>query len=326
MMRLGAIVLGSLLSLSAFADDSADYPDPVKTFTFESQRQELEMAYMDVQPDGQSRGTFVLLHGKNFNGAYWHQTIDFLVERGYRVVVPDQVGFGRSSLPQHYQYSFAQLAANTRVMLNQLGVDQARVMGHSMGGMLATRFALQYPDFTDKLVLLNPIGLEDWRAQGVPYVAIGQIYQSELQKDYDSIKAYQKASYYDGSWDADYEPWARMLAEQYQGSEGERFAWNMALTADMVLAQPVVHEFDRLEVPTVLMIGLRDRTAIGRNQVDAELARELGDYPALGQAAAERIPQARLIEFEGVGHLPHIEAPERYLDALGTVLDNASGG
>ncbi len=325
-MRCLVIVLSMLFSLSACAEDSADYPHPVKSFTFESQRQELEMAYMDVKPDGESRGTFVLLHGKNFNGAYWHQTIDFLVEQGYRVVAPDQIGFGRSSLPEHYQYSFAQLAANTRVLLNQLNVDNARVMGHSMGGMLATRFALQYPDFTDKLVLLNPIGLEDWRAKGVPYVSIDQIYQAELQKDYESIKAYQKSSYYDGSWEADYEPWARMLAEQYQGKEGERFAWNMALTADMVLSQPVVHDFDRLEVPAVLMIGLRDRTAIGRDQVDEELARELGDYPELGKAAAERIPEARLIEFDDVGHLPHIEAPERYREALGSVIAEDSGG
>jgi pimeloyl-ACP methyl ester carboxylesterase len=325
-MRLGAIFVLSLVSLSACADDSGDYPYPVQSFTFESQRQELEMAYMDVEPEGEPEGAFVLLHGKNFNGAYWHQTMDFLVDEGYRVVVPDQIGFGRSSLPQHYQYSFAQLAANTRILLNQLGVDQARVMGHSMGGMLATRFALQYPDFTDELILLNPIGLEDWRARGVPYVSIDQIYQAELQKDYESIKAYQKSSYYDGNWDADYKPWARMLAEQYQGKKGERFAWNMALTADMVLSQPVVHDFDRLEVPTVLMIGQRDRTAIGRDQVDKELARELGNYPELGQAAAERIPDARLIEFDDVGHLPHIEAPERYLGALGTVLDGASGG
>lgn len=325
-MRFSVIVLSVLIPLSACADESAQYPHPVDSFSFESQRQELDMAYMDVEPDGTTKGTFVLLHGKNFNGAYWHQTIDFLVERGYRVIAPDQIGFGRSSLPEHYQYSFDQLAANTRVLLNQLDVNSAYVMGHSMGGMLATRFALQYPDFTENLVLLNPIGLEDWRARGVPYVSIDQIYQAELQKDYQSIKAYQKSSYYDGNWDADYEPWARMLADQYKGNKGEHFAWNMALTADMVLSQPVVHEFDRLEVPTVLLIGLRDRTAIGRNQVNEELARALGDYPELGKAAAERIPKARLIEFDDVGHLPHIEAPEQYLRALETLLNDASGG
>lgn len=309
-----------LLSISAFATETPDYPHPVETYTFDSQRQRLEMAYMDIKPGGESRDTFVLLHGKNFNGAYWHQTIDFLVERDHRVVVPDQVGFGRSSLPEHYQYSFDQLAANTRALLDNLGIESATIMGHSMGGMLATRFALQYPEFTERLILLNPIGLEDWRAMGVPFVPAGKIYRSELGKDFESIKAYQRSSYYAGEWKDTYTPWARMLADMYESNRGDRFAWNMALTADMVLSQPVVYEFDRLEVPTVLMIGQRDRTAIGRNLVDDDLAARMGDYPELGRRAAERIPDARLIEFDDVGHLPHIETPARYLEALGEVV------
>lgn len=317
-------IISLLLALginAAQAGASPEYPHPIQYFDFDSQKQSLEMAYMDAQPETEPRGTFVLLHGKNFNGAYWHQTIDFLVDAGYRVVVPDQIGFGRSSLPAHYQYSFDQLAANTRLLLNRLGVDQAHVMGHSMGGMLGIRFALRYPAFTKQLLLLNPIGLEDWRAMGVPFVPIEQIYRTERAKDFDTIKAYQKASYYDGQWRTAYAPWAQMLAAQYEATDGDRFAWNMALTADMVLSQPVVYELDQLQVPTVLMIGQRDRTAIGRNLVSEALAGKMGDYPVLGRRAAARIPQAKHISFKGIGHLPHIEAPKRYLDALGGVID-----
>lgn len=316
-MRIAA---GIVLLLSSAASPAVDYPFEVETFEFQSQRQALSMAYMDVLPQGEPRGTFVLLHGKNFNGAYWHQTIDFLSERGYRVVVPDQVGFGRSAMPAHYQYTFDQLAANTRALLEELDIPSARVMGHSMGGMLATRFALQYSDFVEQLVLLNPIGLEDWRAMGVPYVPIERIYQAELEKDFESIRAYQEDSYYDGDWKERYEPWARMLAEAYAGDDGDRFAWNMALTSDMVLSQPVVYQFDRLEVPTVLMIGLRDRTAIGRNLVDEALADTMGDYPALTEKVAGMIPDVEVVRFEGIGHLPHVEAPEQYLEALGGVI------
>lgn len=319
-MRIATVVV--LLFVSGLSR-AGDYPHQLQSFDFDSQRQELSMAYMDVMPETQSRGTFVLLHGKNFNGAYWHQTIDFLAGRGFRVVVPDQIGFGRSSMPANYQFSFDQLAANTRALLDHLDVASARVIGHSMGGMLATRFALQYPDFVDQLVLLNPIGLEDWRAMGVPYVPIERIYQAELQKDFESIKAYQRTSYYDGNWKERYEPWARMLAEAYEGEGGERFAWNMALTSDMVLSQPVVYEFDRLAVPTVLMIGLRDRTAIGRGLVDDELAQRMGDYPALTDKVAGLIPEVEVLRFEGIGHLPHIEAPARYLDALEGVIQES---
>jgi len=297
-----------------------EYPYPVHDFVFESQRQALRMAYMDVRPEGNPVATAVLLHGKNFCGAYWHQTIDRLVDLGYRVVVPDQVGFCKSMKPDYYQYSFAQLAANTHALLDELGVEEVVVLGHSMGGMLATRYALQYPEHTRQLIMLNPIGLEDWRAEGVPHVSIDRIYQAELARDFAGIREYQKRYYYDGEWNEEHERWARMLAGMYGSEDRERVAWNQALTADMVLSQPVLYQFDQLRVPTVLLIGLRDRTAIGRDLVDEETAGRLGDYRSLGRATHARLREGTLVEFDDIGHMPHIEAPERYLDALEEVL------
>lgn len=315
------ILMLIFISPAAMAIDEDDYPYPVNGFTFQSQQQTLNMQHMDVQPEGEPKGVVMLLHGKNFNGAYWHQTIDYLVEQGYRVVVPDQIGFGLSSMPKHYQFTFAQLAANSKALLDHLEIDAATIMGHSMGGMLATRFALQYPTETQQLLLLNPIGLEDWRAMGVPYVSIDKLYKSQQNKTFGDIKTYQRNSYYDGKWNNDYAQWAQLLASSYQARQGDRFAWNMALTADMVMSQPVLYEFNQLKVPTTLLIGTRDRTAIGRDLVDDETAEKMGDYTQLGKAAAEQIPDANLVEFDDIGHLPHIEAPERYLEALGEALN-----
>ncbi|MDX1572424.1 MAG: alpha/beta hydrolase [Methylophaga sp.] len=322
-MRIFALPVLMLIffSAAAMAIEEADYPYPIAAFTFDSQQQTLAMKYMDVQPVDKNKGVVILLHGKNFTGAYWHQTIDFLVAEGYRVVVPDQIGFGLSTLPEHYQFTFAQLAANSKALLEHLDIDTVTVMGHSMGGMLATRFALQYPDDVRQLLLLNPIGLEDWRAMGVPYVSIDELYHNERNKNFGDIKIYQQDSYYDGRWNNDYARWAQLLAGSYQSDQGDRFAWNMALTSDMVMSQPVVYEFDQLKVPTTLLIGTRDRTAIGRNLVDHETAQKMGDYRQLGKITAKRIPDSHLVEFDDVGHLPHIEAPERYLKALKAALN-----
>ncbi len=324
-MRIFALQMLMLIFVSpaVLATEEGDYPYPVIAFTFDSQQQMLAMKYMDVQPEGEPKGVVMLLHGKNFTGAYWQQTIDFLVKQGYRVVVPDQVGFGLSTLPKHYQFTFAQLAANSKALLEHLEIDTVTVIGHSMGGMLATRFALQYPDDVRQLLLLNPIGLEDWRAMGVPYVTIDTLFNNERNKNFGDIKIYQQDSYYDGRWNNDYARWAQLLASSYQAKQGDRFAWNMALTSDMVLSQPVVYEFDQISVPTTLFIGTRDRTAIGRNLVDDETAQQMGDYTQLGKAAAKRIPNATLVEFNEVGHLPHIEAPERFFEALKAALNRA---
>jgi pimeloyl-ACP methyl ester carboxylesterase len=147
------------------------YPYEVQFLNLNIQRQELQMGYMDVKPQNHNGRNVMLLHGKNFNGAYWRTTIEALTKNGYRVIVPDQIGFGKSAKPDYLQYSFHQLARNTKKLLDTLGVQKTAVLGHSMGGMLATRFALMYPETTEKLILENPIGLEDYK-RFIPYKPI----------------------------------------------------------------------------------------------------------------------------------------------------------
>lgn len=293
------------------------YPYPVHTYSFTSQGQPLEMAYMDVVPTGDDRGQAVLLlHGKNFNGAYWARTAADLAAQGYRVVIPDQIGFGKSTKPAHYQFTFQQLVRNTAGLLNELGIEDVNVLGHSMGGMIASRFAIDLPERTTRLILLNPIGLEDWKTFGVPYQSIDDWYESELGKSAEKVRAYQLSSYYDGKWDTAYDPWVELLTAPLQSPDYPRLAWNQALTYDMVFTQPVVYEFDEVQAPTLLIIGTRDRTALGKNKVSAEVAQTMGRYETLGKQTAEAIPNATLVELDDIGHLPHIEDYDRFIAAL----------
>ena len=292
------------------------YPHPVRHFALESQGESLRMAYMDVAPRRANGRTVVLLHGKNYCAATWEATIAALSQAGYRVIAPDQVGFCKSTKPAHYQYSFQQLAANTQRLLSSLGIERATVVGHSMGGMIATRYALLYPDRVERLALVNPIGLEDWQAGGVPWTSIDDSYARELKTDYASIRRYQQASYYDGDWKPEYDRWARMLAGLYAGPGRERVAWTSALTSDMVFSQPVMYEFPRLRVPTTLFIGQRDRTVVRGNTASPEVRAKLGNYPELGRRTARAIPDAELVEFAELGHCPQVEAPDRFNAAL----------
>ena len=293
------------------------YPHPVQHFSFTSQGQALQMAYMDVAAKGQPNGRIVvLMHGKNFCGATWETSITALSEAGYRVVVPDQIGFCASSKPEHYQYTFQQLASNTAALLKQLGVARAIVMGHSTGGMLATRYALMYPDAVDQLVLVNPIGLEDWKALGVPGRTVDQWNERELKLTAESIRQYEKATYYVGRWKPEYERWVDMLAGLNQGPGQKLVAWNSALIYDMIFTQPVVYEFPLLKMPTLLMIGDADTTAIGSDLAPPEVKARIGRYAVLGKEVVKRIPQGRLIEFPGFGHAPQVEDPARFHQAL----------
>ncbi|MBQ24027.1 alpha/beta hydrolase [Alcanivorax sp.] len=312
-----------LLARTALADPAVldarltdfAYPYPVKTLTLADQQQSLEMAYMDVKPEQANGQTVLLLHGKNFSGAYWKTTMDVLLKQGYRVVVPDQIGFGKSSKPAHFQYSFQVLADQTRRLLDTLKVERATVVGHSMGGMLATRFALMFPQRSDALVLVNPIGLEDWRPV-VPWQSVDAWYQGELKKTPEKVKAYMTASYFDGQWKEDYAPLLTLQQGWIRGPDYKRIAWNSALAYDMIYSQPVVQDFPRLTVPSLLIIGTRDRTALGRNRAPEAERAKLGRYDQLGKKAAERIPDATLVELEGIGHVPQYEAFDDYREAL----------
>jgi pimeloyl-ACP methyl ester carboxylesterase len=113
------------------------YPWPVQIFEFVSQGIPLHMAYMDVKPETPNGRVVVLLHGKNYVAATWQGTISVLSDAGYRVIAPDQIGFGKSTKPAHYQYTFQQLAGNTHALLVSLGISRVTVVGHSTGGMLA---------------------------------------------------------------------------------------------------------------------------------------------------------------------------------------------
>ena len=293
-----------------------DYPYPVHQFEFSSQKQTMHMAYMDVKPKSFNGQVIVLMHGKNFCSATWKATIDVLADAGYRVIAVDQIGFCKSTKPQAYQYTFQQLARNTHAFLESLGVQKATLVAHSTGGMIAIRYALMYPASTNQLVLVDPIGLEDWKARGVPSIPVDQWYERELQTNADTIRQYEQESYYAGTWADSYETWVRMLAGMYRGRGKDLVAWNSALLDDMIYTQPVYYELEQIAVPTLLLIGDRDNTAIGKDLAPPSVRAQLGRYPELAKQAVARIPGAQLVEFPELGHAPQIQNPSTFHAAL----------
>jgi len=306
-----------------------NYPYPVSQYPFKTQAQNYAMAYMDIAADSSGSGAkppVVLLHGTEFCGAMWGSTIKALHAAGYRVVVPDQIGTCKSSKPVNYQYSFQQLAVNTRSLLDSLRIGRVILVGHSMGGMLAMRYALMFPEALTHLVLVDPLGLEDWKSKGVLYRTIDERYAIDLQSTVASLRRYQQESYFANRWQPQFDQALQVLAGQYSGSGRERFVWNQALISDMIFTQPVVDELERIRAPTLLMIGDKDRAMPFGDSAPPQVAAQLGNYPELGRRAAKRIPGARLVEFADLGHVPQLEAPDRFNEALLQGIAGAGAG
>lgn len=308
-----AIRIFALLSiLNNPVKAQVNYPYPLHSIHLKIEKQDVKMAYMDVSADHPNGKAVILFHGKNFNGYYWKDVIKVLTDKGYRVIAPDQVGWGRSDKP-NLHYSFQMLADNNRKLLDSLHIKSVTVIGHSMGGMLATRFTLMYPGMVEKLVLENPIGLEDYKTF-VPYTPIDSLFTSEMKATYDSYKKYQQ-SYYP-QWQPEYEQYVKAQAEPLYKPGFRKTAWANALTYEMIYEQPVVYEFKNINVPTLLVIGQADRTIVGKNLLSDVQKNEHGKYPELGRQTHDLIKNSKLVEIEGTGHIPHIQKFNEFAKAL----------
>ena len=293
-----------------------NYPYPSDSISVNIEFQSLTFSYMDVKPSAPNGKTVILFHGKNFNGYYWKDVIGFLTGSGYRVIAPDQIGWGKSSRA-NIHYSFHLLAYLNKGLLDTLGIEKVMVIGHSTGGMLAARFALMYPERTEKLVLENPVGLEDYRAF-VPYQPVEAQYIRELAATYQSIKDYQKTYY--PEWKDEYEQYVLAQSQDLSRSDFESIAWANALTYQMIYEQPVLYELKDNSVPTLLVIGQYDRTIVGKNLLNEEAKQIYGNYPALGKKVNELIKNSKLVELDNVGHIPHVQDPAPFRKAIENFL------
>jgi pimeloyl-ACP methyl ester carboxylesterase len=299
--------------------EELDYPFPVKFLDLTIKGQALRMAYMDVPPSVAAKGTtIVLLHGKSFSGDYWGPTARALAAEGYRVIIPDQLGFGKSAKPD-IRYHFDLLANTTKQLLDHLNIQHAAIVGHSFGGMLAVYFARDYPETTSVLVLENPIGLEDYRA-AIPPQPLETLLQTEMAQTPEKYRGFLKAFFL--GWPPEAERTVEIFSRVLLSGEYPRYAKASALIYQMIFDEPIRHEYKLLDVPVLLIIGQGDHSVFFRRYASPEVTKPLGNWPALGRAALNDLPDGKLIEIEGAGHVPHIEQFESFKAALEDFLEH----
>jgi pimeloyl-ACP methyl ester carboxylesterase len=286
------------------------YPYPVHFMPLEVRGQHLRMAFMDVAPTGTPNGrVVVLLHGKNFDSSYRSGTVGALTAAGFRVVVPDQIGFNKSSKPD-LEYSFDFLAANTARLLDSLNIRDVDVVGHSTGGMLAVRFARAHAERVKRLVLEDPIGLEDYRLF-IPPQTTETLFEAERHSTVEQYRAFIKR-YFPVLPPAQHEPFVEWRARIGLSGEFDRYAKTVALTYQMTYRQPVRYEYRLLQMPVLLIVGEQDRTTPLRAYAPAEVAAKMGNYPVMAQQACAEARDCRLMVLPGLGHVPHLEAPDSF--------------
>jgi pimeloyl-ACP methyl ester carboxylesterase len=288
--------------------DECPYPYPSKYLDISVYSQDVRISYMDVAPQGAPNGhTVMLLHGNNFGGFYFKAIIDALTKEGFRVIVPDQIGYGRSSKPIA-PYNFNSQARNTYLILQHEKIERAAVVGHSMGGMLAARFATQYPKAVERVVIYNPIGLTDGRFDR-PMTPIDEAYKQTLKTDYQSTRAGlgRYVAHDPRAWNDEFEKYTRIRYSWTLSADWPRLAMVQALIGQMLYGDPVVYDWAHIQVPTLAFGGAEDML-LGP-------AKNFQDRMGF---LAKSVPNGngRLLLLPGLGHVPHLEAPEKVLPPL----------
>ena len=297
--------------------DECPYPYPSSYLDLSVYSQDVRISYMDVAPQGTANGhTVLLLHGNNFGGFYFKAIIDGLIKEGFRVIVPDQIGYGRSSKPIA-PYNFNTQARNTWLILQSLKIDRAMVVGHSMGGMLATRLATQYPKAIERVVIYNPIGLTDGRFER-PMPAIDESYKQTLKSDYQGIRASlgRYVAHNPKAWNQEFETYTRVRYSWTLSADWPRLAMVQSLIGQMLYGDPVVYDWAHIQVPT-LAFGGADDMLLGTAAAFQERMNHIAKTVPNGNGRVLLIP--------GLGHVPHLEAPEKVLPPLVAFLKEGVG-
>ncbi len=118
----------------------------------------VEGARMHYQEFGDPTGpTLVLIHGYTASLFVWHKVAPLLADAGFHVIAVDLIGFGYSEKPRWFDYSIEAQARIVSRFMNTLGIGRATLVGSSYGGAVAMTIALDYPEFVEKLVLVDAV-------------------------------------------------------------------------------------------------------------------------------------------------------------------------
>ena len=256
----------------------------------------------------------VLIHGLAGSSVTWRDVMPRLAE-DYDVIAPDLLGHGESAKPMG-DYSLGAMASGLRDLLAILDVEKATIVGQSFGGGVAMQLAYQHPDLCNRLVLVGSGGLGrevSWLLRLCSMPGAEQLMPLIFPRPVASIGSAIGGFLHDRGLRA---PLASEMWRAYSSLAGaeNRKAFVRTMRGVIEPGGQTVSALDRLylaaHLPTMIVWG--DHDAI----IPVDHA----------YAAHEAIPGSRLEILDGIGHFPHAEAPERFVEVMRDFMATTSAG
>jgi pimeloyl-ACP methyl ester carboxylesterase len=242
----------------------------------------------------------VLLHGFASSTLVWSKVFLKLAAAGFRVIVPDLLGYGYSGKPRNGEYTIGAQARLIVGLLDSLGIASATIVGSSYGGAVAATCALDYVERIEKLVLVGavnnnrPLKFTLLRLFRSP--VLGDVVSPLLIGSRRLLRQRMKRVYDRHSWVLD----ERRVDARHLPLRAAATQRAIIRTARGWDADRISHDAHLIRQPTLLLWG----------ETDPEIP-----LPE-GERLQSKIPNSRLIVFRECGHLPHEEYPETFTDVL----------
>ena len=271
-----------------------------------------------VPGTGGTRETpLVLLHGGGpgaTGASNYARNLDAFASAGYRVLVPDMPGYGRSSKELDHADPFGDLAAVVRGLLDALQVDKAHLVGNSYGGAAALRLALDRPDRVARLVLMGPGGIGTTRALPTKGLTELMNYYAGEGPSREKLRSFIRDYLVFDSAQLPEE----LLELRYQAS----------VDPDVVANPPLRRPSGRGALRTLLRMDFtRDRARVARCGVPALVIWGTADkvnLPSGGSWLAQTMPNCDLHLFARTGHWAQYEQADRFNNLVVAWLDGAA--
>lgn len=262
-----------------------------------------EVAYVDLNPEGKQ--TIVFIHGLGSYLKFWRYQLDDFAKKGYRVIAIDMVGYGKSSKPASFPYTMEAMGDVVRELLKQIEITNPVMVGHSMGGQIASSYAIRYPGEVKAIVLTAPAGFETFSTREKSW------FKSVMSVEF--IKSAGEAGIWASvrrnnfyRWEDDYR-WLIEERVRLVGSKSfEQYAYAQVKSVHGLLETNFVRaSLEKITVPTLIIHGDQDRL-IPNPFLHG------GESHDLMAAASARIAKSKLTTLTDCGHILQIDCHDEY--------------
>lgn len=262
----------------------------------------INVAYIDK---GSGSNTLLLIHGLGTYAKGWIKNIDALSQYN-RIIAVDLPGYGKSD-KGYYKYTLDFYAQVLTELMDNLGIEKATPIGHSMGGQIAMTMAIDFSDKVDKLVLISPAGFErfengegDW---------LRDVMTPKLVKDTPirAIDTNLRYNFYETPQDAEF-----LITERIQlrgASDFDNYCYAVSKNVQAMIDGYVYDRLDKITQPTLILWGENDELIPNRFL-------HAGWTKDIAKIGEEEIPNNKTLLFPNCGHFVQFEKPDETNDAI----------